>query len=227
MTYRRIILLFSCAAFVQILPTRAQDESGALLAQAYDSLSRADYVAAEQISRTYLASYPANYKIAFIHAVSLCNTSRGSDQAQRELFALEEDYALSDTALEQVNGQLDFCRAEAKSAASATAANNTDVGVSSQGLSGPPPGVDSAGPTQPQPNRFRDMGSLVSATSYSGDDYYHYSAKTPQQCSNTCRIQAPCRSMTYDLYAHVCWLKRSVPPARHGDNFVSAIKLGR
>lgn len=222
MTYRKRILLISCAALVQILPTRAQDETGAILVRAYDSLSRGDYATAQQITQAYIASYPPDYRIGFIHAVSFCHTSGGSDAARRELLALEVDYDLSSTAMGQVNDQLNSCRpAQAK----ASPSNDNVAGESGDALTAPP-GIDSAAPGQPQPVRFRAMGGLVFATSYSGDDYYHYSATSPQACSRTCQVQAPCRSMTYDTYAHICWLKRSVPPAQHGDNYVSAAKLG-
>ena len=222
MTYRKRILLISCAVLVQILPTRAQDDSGAILARAYDSLKSGDYATAKRIAEAYLASYPPNYSIEFIHAVSFCHTSGGSNAAQRELLALEVNYDLSNSAMGQVKSQLSSCRP----ATQASASNGGSAGVIGQGLTGAPPGVDSAAPAQTQPLRFRPMGALVSATSYSGDDYYHYSARSPQACSRTCQIQAPCRSMTYDTVAHICWLKRSVPPAQHGDNYVSAVKLG-
>jgi hypothetical protein len=70
------------------------------------------------------------------------------------------------------------------------------------------------------------MSALVFGTSYSGDDYTELNGvATADDCSRACGLQALCRSMTYAKSTKKCWLKRSVPPAQYGDDFVSAVKL--
>lgn len=79
-------------------------------------------------------------------------------------------------------------------------------------------------PSLPSPALLPRMTALVGATSYSGDDYAQAAVASPGACAEMCRVQTQCRSMTFATSSKTCWLKRSVPPAMHGEGFYSSSK---
>jgi hypothetical protein len=199
-------------------------QSDPLLSQAYDALTQGRYAVAVNASGRYLSTHPRRYTADFIHAAGECGLHPGSPAAVAQMEAVRDGYDLTPAAASDVSAWLRKC--QKAPVAYRSPAPSGDVGESSSALTAPPApaGATSARPDAPQPRSRPPMGGLVPATSYSGDDYANGPAASAAECSHRCLVQAPCRSMTYDTYAKICWLKRSVPPAQHGANFVSAVK---
>ena len=227
MASRTLIAVLACAGL--ILPGAAAGQGDPTLIQAYDSLSRGDYGAAVQLSNAYLASHPPAFQAGFIHAMGLCGLAAGS--GLDELSALLGGYALNTTAQAQVVSGIAWCQppppppspqAEGSGGAATSALGSPPK---PEPPSSPMPNLSSAAPGAPQPRQLEPMGQLVTGVSYSGDDYHSQTTASPAACAQLCRLQAPCRSMTYSYSSKTCWLKRSVPPAQQGSDFVSAAKI--
>jgi hypothetical protein len=194
-------------------------QTASTLDQAYNLLAQRQYQQAEDAANAYLAGNPRRYRAEFIVAAAECWLRRGQPGAMRRIAALKQDYVLTDEAQREVAGWIEYC-APAKPQAS------QPPGVDTSSLTQPPQ-VTSAAPNKPDSTPLPSMSALVFGTSYSGDDYTELKGiATAEDCSQACRLQAPCRSMTYAKSSKTCWLKRSVPPAQHGDDFVSAVKHG-
>jgi hypothetical protein len=215
----------SAVALALFTPLVAHAQADPTLTAAYNALSNGQYGSAVKYSAQYLASNPHRYDADFIHAAGQCGLHPGSASAVAEMTAVRDGYDLTPAAASQIAAWLAQCQ---KAPVKYTPPQSDgDVGSSTSALTAPPkpPAASSAAPGAAQPKARLHMGAFVPATSYSGDDYDHGPAGSPVQCSQRCLAQAPCRSMTYDSFAKICWLKRSVPPALHGANFVSAVKV--
>jgi hypothetical protein len=214
------LALLGCIYLLTALcaPVFAQDE---MLDQAFARLEQRDYTGAGNLARTYLGSNPRRYRAEFIVAVADCSQQPNSGAAQQEIRALKQDYYLDGDAAREVDRWIANCPPAPVVAHGET---SDGVGMSASAITSPPT-FASAAPNKPNPTALRRMGPLVYTTSYSGDDYdERHGVPTPDECSRLCQLQAPCRSMTYATSSHICWLKRSVPPAQHGNGFVSAVK---
>ena len=218
----------SMIALALALPAAAHADPGDdLLNAAYNALAKGQYGAAISYSNKYLASHPHRYFADFYHAAGQCGLHPGSASAIAEITAVRDGYDLSPAAASDVDWWIDRCQPPVRVSAAAGASGKADAGSSSSALSVPPKprSVVSSAPGAAEAKPRIHMGGLVQATSYSGDDYAHALAGSPAECSRRCLAQAPCRSMTYDSYAKICWLKRSVPAAQHGANFISSVKV--
>lgn len=220
MMLRRTGLL--CMLMLLSLDLLAQDS---ILDRAYDLLVKQQYQVAANAAKAYLAANPRRYRADFILAFADCNLPTGKQRGMQRLAAIKSDYVLSEEAESDVESLIAFCAppkpkpkepAEVKSGntASFSSASITEL-----------PQFKSAAPNRTDRTPLPSMSALVRNTSYSGDDYTELQGvATADECSRVCRLQAPCRSMTYAESSKTCWLKRSVPPAQHGKGFVSAIK---
>jgi len=199
------------------------------LDQAYNLLASGNYPAAREIAQAYLNRHSPAYRAEFIRAASDCKIGRGSESARQEMSALINDYDLGQRQLDGVNLWLNsagLCKPIPTHVAPHNESGNSETSIT-QGLGSSPASlVKSIAPFEPNPVPLPLMSSFRYSTSFSGDDYGHLNGvKSAVDCSQTCRRQAPCRSMTYDTNAKICWLKRSTPPAQHGTQFISAFKL--
>ena len=214
------ILTLALASSSLLLLGQAQE----LLNEAYAALSDRNYSGAKRTAQAYLNQYGRTYKAEFIRAASNCRLYPSSDLGMRQMTALKKDYALSARALSNVNEWLNFwCKP------TETAESDDDCNCSvSSGLGSVPSAsaMSSATTSEPSLRPLPQMSTLQYSVSYSGDDYGHYdNVASADACAQICRMQAPCRSMTYITSAKVCWLKRSKPAAMEGSDFISAYKI--
>lgn len=216
----RIKALIFCMAVMLPLDVIAAPPE---LDQAAQFLEAKNYTAAGNLARAYLSNHPRRYRADYILAVSECKTSRGLPDAQRRIRAVKADYSLDSVRAKEVDRWIAACIPPPQPPPAGLAAN--DVGSTSSSLTVTPSVASASSTISEEPVLRPQMGALVLATSYSGDDYAHPSANSAQDCVRLCFFQAPCRSMTYDETTKICWLKRSIPPARHGSGFTSAVKL--
>lgn len=197
-----------------------------LLDQAYNYLEHDDASGAAQLVRTYLASNPRRYRADFLAAVAACKLAPGSPSARQKIAAVKDDYVLTADAQQQVDAWIAQC-AGVRAAAPGRTSPDGESFVADYVRKRPVPlTIASAAANEPNPAPARRMSGLVDGTSYSGDDYAEFrGVATASDCAQLCRAQAPCRSMTYARSTRTCWLKRSVPPAQQGGDFVSASKI--
>lgn len=212
----RIAGLICLVTFVS-LDAFAQADS--TLDQAYDLLVRQENQLAAKAANAYLAKNPRRYRAEFIVAVAECRLHKGRQDAMQRMAALKRDYVLTSEAQLEVDSWISFC-APPKPEPHETG----EAGVAIAALTSAPQ-IKSAAANKPNERPLPLMSALVFGTSYSGDDYTELkSVQTADDCSRACRLQAPCRSMTYAKSSKTCWLKKSVPPAEYGEDFVSATK---
>ncbi len=205
----------TCMLALLSFGAQAQDDS--LLDQAFGFLQQGQYQSAEDAANAYLSANPRRYRADFIVAVAECSLHQGMASAMQRIAAIKQDYALEGQAQIDVDRWISECAPEPPAVAT--------PGVTASAIK-MKPGFGSAAPNQLTLKALPAMGGLVYGTSYSGDDYVEYSAiASADDCAHVCRLQAPCRSMTYAKSSKKCWLKRSVPPAQPGSDFVSAIKI--
>lgn len=199
-------------------------QASPILDQAFEFLSKYQYQAARDRAQYYLDRNPPSYRAEFIRAASDCYIEHGSDMARKQMRDLKYYYVLTPRAVDNINNWLNkYCvppppkivssNGESSSSDYITAQPNRQV-------------IASAASSEPSPLRLPRMSSMRYSTSFSGDDYRHYDGiQSPEQCAEICRRQELCRSMTYIKSDKICWLKRSMPAAQHGDDFVSAFKI--
>lgn len=213
------LFLLTAPAFVA-----AQSNSDDILNAAYKSLAAGDYAGAARKGRVYQASNPRRFDADFVVAVGDCIAPTPTSAGVSELRTIIDDYVLDLATLNAVRYWMSRCRALPPKQPQQE--SNSGVGVVSSGLSVPPPRPSPENIRRPtiQPHAIPRMSALISATSFSGDDYRSMRATSPASCAQSCRYEAMCRSMTYIISARLCYLKRSVPPAQHGGDFVSALK---
>ncbi len=201
-------------ALALLLPVETMSQSDTQLDQAYDLLVQGQYQAAENAAAAYLSSNPRRYRAEFIIAVAECNLYQGQPRAMQRIAAVGRDYALAGDAQREVQSWINFC-APAKA---------SEPGITVSAITSRPD-ITSASPNKPNDAALPLMSALIPGTSFSGDDYTERKGMpTAADCSRLCRLQAPCRSMTYAISSKTCWLKSSVPPAQSGSDFVSATK---
>ena len=216
MTRKERLLRWAGLLPLTLLSFDVLPQTDAALDQAYELLVQEQYQSAEDAANSYLASNPRRYRAEFIVAVAECNLHQGQSRATQRIAALQRDYVLTGEAQRQVQGWIDYC-APARPQVS-------EPGITISALSRRPE-VTSASPNKSNEAALPFMSALVPGTSYSGDDYTELKGiASADECSRECRLQAPCRSMTYAKSSKTCWLKRSVPRAQFGDDFVSAVK---
>lgn len=221
--YRFAFAAAFCGIMISLTPsiTLAQDEAS--LDRAYDLLLRRQFQSAENIARSYLAKNPRRYRAEFIVAAAECSMNRGQPSAMQRMAALQQAYVLTVAAENEVRDWINYCAPPRKQPES----TEQGVSVTISALEGLPQ-LTSAAPNMPNDAPLPRMSGLVVGTSYSGDDYTErHGVSSPDDCARLCRLQAPCRSMTYAISSKTCWLKRSVPPAQAGSDFVSAIKRSK
>jgi hypothetical protein len=214
-----VVLAFAMSASVHA------QSNDATLTLAYNALTRGQYRSAITYTEQYRASNPQRYDSDFIHAAGECGLNPGNPAALAEMTAVRDGYDLTPAAASQVATWLAKCRTAPVTYKPPPSQNGEGSSVSA--LTGPPAPAPatSAAPGAVLPKPRIHMSGMVSATSYSGDDYSHALAGSAAECAQRCMLQAPCRSMTYDTSAQICWLKRSIPPAQHGPNVISAFKI--
>jgi hypothetical protein len=210
----------SLLSLLMLVPLTASGQSDSSLDQAYQYLVAQQFQPAENIAKAYLVSNPRRYRAEFIIAVAECRLNERSIALQR-LAIIKRDYVLDQETLREVNGWVDYCTPQK---APESPSEESNVGFSGQAVTQFPQ-LTSATPDKIDRRPLPLMGGLVPDTSYSGDDYNELKEiASATQCAQICRVQAPCRSMTYAPSSKTCWLKRSVPPAQHGAGFVSSVK---
>jgi len=204
------------------LEVLAQDST---LDRAYDLLVQRQYQAAANAAQGYLAANPRRYRADFILAFADCHLPGGSQRGMQRLGAIERDYVLNREAESDVKSLIAYCAPpKPKAKEPKVAESGNTASFSSESLTQEPE-FKSAASNKTDGTPAPLMSALVPNTSYSGDDYTELKGvATADECSRVCRLQAPCRSMTYAESSKTCWLKRSVPPAQPGADFVSAFK---
>jgi hypothetical protein len=202
MMHRRTGLL--CTLMLLSLDAFAQDSE---LDRAYDFLFHQQYEAAAKVGNAYLAANPRRYRADFIVAFADCHLDAGKQRGMRRLAAIERDYVLSGAAESDVKSLIAFCSApkpKREEPANQASDSGNRQSFTSDSLTGPPP-IKSAAPNQTDETPLPPMSGLVRNTSYSGDDYAERKGvASADECSRVCRVQAPCRSMTYAQSSKTC-----------------------
>jgi hypothetical protein len=216
------VALISLCIFVSSHKVDAQGSGDVILNNAYSLLAAGDYAGAAGQGRSYQSSYPRRFDADFIVAVGDCMAPTSTTNGVSELQALINAYALDTPTLNTIHYWMGNCRRTPPPPQSAS----SGVGMSASSLTGkpPPPPPEKIQRPNIQPRPLPPMSALIADTSFSGDDYWHMQAPSAASCAQSCRFEAMCRSMTYIIKAHICYLKRSVPPAQRGGDFVSAFK---
>lgn len=203
-----VLILVSVDVFAQV----------SLLDRAYDHLDKRQYAAAAAAATAYLNANPRRYRADFILAFAQCNLQTERQRGMERVAAIERDYVLTGEAERDVASLIAFCAPKPKTEPTTENAGNKDS-FTSDSLEGLPRFKSAAS------DKTDWMSALVPGTSYSGDDYKTLIGfERADQCSEMCRAEERCRSMTYAKSSKTCWLKRSVPPAQQGADFVSAFK---
>jgi hypothetical protein len=207
---------------IQPVATEAQAGGDELLNQAVTLLESGEFSAAADLGRDYVSSYGRRYKADFVVAVGDCMTPPRYSQGLSELQALADQYAMNASSATDITYWSSQC---------APPPASSGDGVIAEGL-GPLPSrpkafhsISSSASPVAEPKLLSPMSGLVPNTSYSGDDYHQLTTTSPNMCAAICKVQAPCRSMTYIVSTKACFLKRSVPAAQHGADFISAYKI--
>jgi len=201
---------------ITLLSPNAFAQAEVTLDRAYQLLVQNKYQLAKNAANEYLATNPRRYRAEFIVSVADCVLHRGQSSAMQGMAALKRDYALNEEAEKEIEAWIAYCAPKQP--------QSDQPGVSVSALMRLPE-IASAAPAKPNRKPLPPMSDLIHGTSYSGDDYTELSGiAAAEDCARACRLQAPCRSMTYAKSSKKCWLKRSVPPAQYGDDFVSAVK---
>jgi hypothetical protein len=216
MKSREAMLRIAGLYLLTLLSLDVLAQTDSTLDQAYDLLAQNRYQLAANAANAYLAGNPRRYRAEFIVAVAECSLHKGQRRAMQRMAALKRDYDLTGEAQRQVEDWVEYCAPPDP--------QQKPPGVVSSSITQLPQ-ITSAAANKPNGTALPTMSALVVGTSYSGDDYTELKGiATADDCSRACRLQAPCRSMTYAKSSKTCWLKRSVPPAQRGDDFVSAVK---
>lgn len=71
----------------------------------------------------------------------------------------------------------------------------------------------------------RDM-DIEPHTDRAGSDYHHEKLPHAANCARLCDRDYRCRAFSYNKDQQLCWLKDSVPRAKHHDPSVSGVKRG-
>ena len=210
-----------CMLMLLSLNVVAQDS---MLDRAYDLLAQGQYQAAAKAAQGYLEANPRRYRADFILAVANCHLPTEKQRGMQRLKAIQRDYVLNGKAESEVESWVAYCAPSKPGAKEPEVAEGNTATFASASLTAPPE-FKSAALNETDQTPLPPMSDLALKTSFSGDDYTErQNVATAEECSRLCRLQAPCRSMTYAKSSKKCWLKRSVPPAQHGEDFVSAFK---
>ncbi len=207
----------------------AQSALDPTLVQAFNDLAAGDYSGAASLARADIQANSHHYNADFVVAVGDCVDYYNGQTGRAELLSLIDNYALPSSSRSQVDYWLARCMPPPPPPPPPSASSG-DIGMAGSALTGrppppkPSPASATAVPAQ-EPGALLRMGALVANTSFSGDDYADQRLPSAAACAQACRWQAPCRSMTYIVSAQICYLKRSVPPAQHGADFISAAKI--
>lgn len=207
------VLRHSIAAIILVAfgapPLRADtltDAAARLKARQYAS-------ALSKVNAYYSAGGARRYRADFIRAASECRLYYNNSR----LKALQVDYLLPSAAAAEVSSWITSCKPPPPKVATSNGVSSITSGLTSE------PTANSAD-SGPEPRPLPRMSPIILRTGYIGDDYAWPTLASAEACRQVCRMQAPCRSMTYDLNTKKCWLKRSVPGVGHGDNFVASFK---
>jgi PAN domain len=221
---QQFVALVSMCVFVSPHMVDAQGSGDVILDNAYNSLAAGDYAGAAVQGRAYQSSYPRRFDADFIVAVGDCMAPTSTTNGLAELQALINAYVLDTPTVNSIRYWMGNCRSTPPPPPPESASSG--VGISVSGLTGkpPPPPPEQIQRPKSQPRPLPPMSALIADTSFSGDDYWHMQSPSPASCAQSCRFESMCRSMTYIIKAQICYLKRSVPPAQHGSDFVSAFK---
>lgn len=75
-------------------------------------------------------------------------------------------------------------------------------------------------------NKPRAMMSALEHNTdrYGGVEHSNFTAATPEDCSEACRLNPACAAFSYNVSANQCWLKGDVPLRVENPGFISGVK---
>jgi hypothetical protein len=232
------------ACLLGILSCPALAQSDQTLEDAYSALKAKDYQQARSFARAYLLEHPRRYAADFIIAVSDCNLWPGEAAGREGLSEIRQDYDLTPDAKAEIDHWSSTCASTGEEGDEPPVREGED-NENTNTLSFLEEGDRSTTTpllTPVEPARRSRMNAISSVAAphmselqmnmaYAYDDYAErQNVASAAGCSEICRTEATCRSMTYAKSSQKCWLKRSVPSASSGpgaEDFVSSYKIGR